>query len=78
MTEIVKIMIHVGQQMFFRQSIFKDFHWALFRIMVPCSLLQKVFLLSFSVNSLIPCFILKAFENVMVQPIQGILSMPLT
>lgn len=78
MPEIVKIMIHVGQQMFFRQSIFKDFHWALFRIMIPCSLLKQVFLLSSSMNPLIPCFTVKAFENVMVQPIQGILSMPFT
>lgn len=77
MTEIVKIMIHVGQRMFFRQSVFKDFHWALFIIVTPSSLLKKVFLLTYSVNYLIPCFIIKAFENVTVQPTQGIVLMPL-
>lgn len=71
-------MIHVGQQMFSGQSIFKDFHWALLIIITPYSLLKKVFLLSSSVNYLIPCFIIKAFENVMVQLTQGIVLMPLT
>lgn len=71
-------MIHVGQQMFFRQSVFKDFHWALFIIIIPHCLLKKVFLLSSSVNYLIPCFIVKAFQNVMAQPAQGIVLMPLT
>ena len=78
MTEIFKIMIHEGQQIFFRKSIFKEFHWVLFMIIIPYSLLEKVFLLSSSVNYLIPCFIRKAFDNVMVHPTQGIYcSMPL-
>lgn len=78
MTEIAKIMIHVGWQILFRWSIYKDFHWALFMIIISYFLLKKAFLLSSTVSYLIPYFIERAFDNVMVQSTQNIFSMFLT
>ena len=54
MTERFEIMIRVEQQIFFRKSIFKDFHWALFMVMIPYSLLEKAFVLSSRANHSIP------------------------
>lgn len=59
-----------GNKFFLEKSMFKDFHGALFMIIIPYSLLGKVFLLSSSVNY----FTIKAFDNVTVQPTQGILQ----
>lgn len=77
MTGRLEITIHVEQQFFLKKSIFADFHGAVFMVTIPYSLREKAFLES-QCKSPDPRVISKASDNVVVQPTQGIVSMPFT